>query len=289
MAIDALAGLTDEQLFSDANADEAPADTVEAEAPEAPGEQPGQTRDEATGRWATKPAAEPEAPAGTDQPARASVDDHAAMVPSWRVREINEEKRTLADRLAALEAERVNWQRQQAQARPQPVAEQPATPDPLLDPDGYKAAIREELRQERLAEVREDSLQRAAESNPDEFKEAYAAAQKAVDPALRARMQGSRDPGKTLLEWHRENKTRAEVGSDPNAYFDKRLEAYLADAANQAKLLERIRGGIQPAGNGKPAPTSLPPSLTRATSAAVAHTADDDDISDDGLWRHANA
>jgi hypothetical protein len=35
MAIEALEGLTDEQLFSEANADEAPAETVVVEAPEA--------------------------------------------------------------------------------------------------------------------------------------------------------------------------------------------------------------------------------------------------------------
>jgi hypothetical protein len=124
-----------------------------------------------------------------------------------------------------------------------------------------------------------------------EFEEAYAAAQKQIDPALKARMQQSRDPGETLIQWHRENKTRAEVGNDPNAYFDKRFEAYLSDPANQAKVLERIRGGVQPsnpAGNRQPSPTNLPPSLTRV-AAAVDNTAEDNDISNDGLWRHANA
>ena len=107
-------------------------------------------------------------------------------------------------------------------------------------------------------------------------------------------MQNSRDPGETLMQWHRENKTRAEVGNDPNAYFDKRFEAYLSDPANQAKVLERIRGGVQPsnpAGNrqGLPSPVSLPPSLTRATNASADVSADDNDISNDALWRHANA
>jgi hypothetical protein len=239
MAIEALEGLTDEQLFNEANADE--------------------------------------------ETAKAPIDDNAAMVPSWRVREINEEKRTLADRLAALEAERVNWQRQQQQQKPVEPEAKAEKPDPLLDPDGYAKYVEQRIERRMLNERREESLQRAAETNPDEFKEAYAAAQKAVDPALKARMQISRDPGKTLLEWHREQKTRAEVGTDPEAYFNKRLEAYLADQANQAKVLERIRGGIQPATNGKAPATSLPPSLTRATNAASANNADDDDVSDEGL------
>jgi hypothetical protein len=104
-------------------------------------------------------------------------------------------------------------------------------------------------------------------------------------------MQQSRDPGETLIQWHRENKTRAEVGNDPNAYFDKRFEAYLSDPANQAKVLERIRGGAQPQ-PGAPRQASavnLPPSLTRATNASADVSADDNDISNDALWRHANA
>jgi hypothetical protein len=41
MAIEALEGLTDEQLFSEANADEAPADTAVAEPASEPAEQQG--------------------------------------------------------------------------------------------------------------------------------------------------------------------------------------------------------------------------------------------------------
>ncbi len=290
MAIEALEGLTDEDLFNEANADEAPADEAAAEPAGEAEQQPEQARDDA-GRFAGKPENEPEAPAATDQPAKAPVDDNAAMVPSWRVREINDEKRALADKVAAFEAERLKWQQPAPQA--QPVAPQPKVeaPDPLLDPAGYREFIRNELREERLNERREDSLALAHRTYKAEFEEAYAAAQKQVDPVLKMKMQNSRDPGETLMEWHREQKTRAEVGTDPNAYFDKRLEAFLADPANQAKMLERIRGGAQPQ-PGAPrqaAPVSLPPSLTRATNASVITSADDDDVSDDGLWRHANA
>lgn len=277
--IEALEGVTDQDLFNGANADEAPAETPVAEVVEAPAEQP---RDDA-GRFSGKPEEKPEtvvAPA-----AKEPVDDNAAMVPSWRVREINEEKRSLADKLAALEAERSSWQRQQ-QEKPKPAEKAEDEPDPLLQPKEFRELIERRVEASILNDRREQSLSRAREANQVEFDEAYTAAQKAIDPALKARMQSSRDPGKTLLDWHRENKTRAEVGNDPNAYFDKRLEAYLSDTANQAKLLERIRGGIQPAG--KSPPVSLPPSLTRATAAAANETVDND-ISNDGLWRHANA
>jgi hypothetical protein len=279
-------GLSDQELFDEANADEVAADEAVVEAPEAPVEQEPH-RDE-QGRFASKEEEQP-APAAAEQPAPPPVDDNAAMVPSWRVREINEEKRVLADRLAAIEAERSKWQQPRA-PQPPPVAQEKAEPpDPLLDPVGYREFIRNELREERLNERREESLAKAHEDHGKEFEEAYAAAQQAVDPALKARMQQSRDPGKTLIQWHRERKTMAEVGTDPNAFFEKRFEAYLADPANQAKVLERIRGGaqeqLQQPGT---KPVYHAPSLTRATNASAATSADDNDISDDGLWRHAN-
>jgi len=284
MTIEALEGVSDQELFDDANADEV-TETTETPEPEAKEQQP-ETPAAATAETETK--------AATDQQARTPVDDNAAQVPSWRVREINDEKRVLAEKVAALEAERLNWQRQpQPAAQPAPqVAAPPARPDPLLDPEGYAAAVREEVRQEMLNERREASLANAHKTYKTEFEEAYAAAQKAVDPALKARMQQSRDPGETLIAWHREQKTRAEVGDDPNAYFQKKLDAWLADPANQAKVIERARGTAtqQPGQTRQAAPAvSLPPSLTRATNASSDVSADDNDISDDGLWRHANA
>lgn len=285
MAIEALEGLTDEELFSDANSDDAPAEEVIAEPTPEPEVQPEQPLAEA-------PEA-PEAPVATDPPARTPVDDNAPQVPSWRVREINEEKRQIAaenERMKAELAQLRQAQPPQPRQQPQPAAA-PARPDPLLDPEGYANAIRQELREERLNEQREDSLLRAREANQSEFDEAYAAAQKAVDPALKARMQSSRDPGKTLIEWHREQKTRAEVGTDLNAFRQREQERLLSDPAFLAKAIEKARAAAQPATQpGKtPSATSLPPSLTRATNASTITSADDDDVSDSGLWRHANA
>jgi hypothetical protein len=285
MAIEALEGVTDEELFNDANSDEAPAEEVVAEPAEVT--EQSQARDE-QGKFAAKA----DEPAATDQPVKTQVDDNAPQVPSWRVREINDEKLVLANKVAALEAERTQWQRQQPRAQVEPPAPARAeAPDPLLDPKGHEKYMDEKFEEKLLNFQRETSLAQAHRTYKTEFEEAYAAAQKHIDPALKARMQQSRDPGETLIEWHRELKTRAEVGNDPNAYFDRRFEAYLADPANQAKVLERIRGAAQPqpgARQGAPA-VSLPPSLTRATNASSDISADDDDVSDDGLWRHANA
>lgn len=281
MSIEALEGVTDEELFNEANADEPAEETVEEPIEEIVEQE--QPRDDA-GRFAAQ--ADPPVPVATDPPAPPPVDDNAAMVPSWRVREINEEKRALSDRLTALEAERSKWQQPPA---PQPVVKA-EEPDPLLDPKAYREFIREETRQEILSDRREASLQNAHKTYKAEFEEAYASAQKQVDPVLKMKMQNSRDPGETLIEWHREQKTRAEVGNDLNAFRQREQERLLSDPAFLAKAIEKARGVAQPQPGAKaPSTTSLPPSLTRATNASTATEADDDDVSDDGLWRHANA
>jgi hypothetical protein len=286
MTIEALEGVTDQDLFDEANADEVTTEEVVTE-PQAEPEQSEQHRDE-QGRFAAQ--AEQPVTAVTEQPATTQIDDNAAMVPSWRVREIREERDATQKRLEALEAEKSKWQQPAPQASPAP-APQAEEPDPLLDPKGYKDFVLNQTREIILSERREASLLQAHRTYKTEFEEAYAAAQKQIDPVLRMKMQNSRDPGETLIEWHREQKTRAEVGNDPNAFFERRLEAYLSDQANQAKVLERIRGGAQtqPGATRQPSAVSLPPSLTRATNASTATSADDDDISDEGLWRHANS
>jgi hypothetical protein len=88
----------DQELFDHAEAVEAP-DTPDAPAAEV--EQPEPERRK------RHPKPRPKGPA---------VDDNAPLVPSWRLREINEEKRTLADNLAALEAEKATWQRPRSTA-----------------------------------------------------------------------------------------------------------------------------------------------------------------------------
>jgi hypothetical protein len=265
----------DQELFNDAEATEATDTPVAAAAETEQTEQAEPVREEVRTE------------ATTD---KAAVDDNAPLVPSWRLREINEEKRTLADRLAALEAEKATWQRQPQVQQPAPKPEEKAAkPDPLLDPDGYAAALREEVRQEVLAERREESLQRAAEAHPDEFKEAYAAARQAVDPALKARMQSSRDPGKTLLEWHRENKTKAEIGNDLTAYKQRLRDEALKDPEFRKAAMAAWQAEAQPLTNGRPN-VALPPSINGVSrSSASLSSTIGNDLSDDGLWEHANA
>ncbi|MCK1459220.1 hypothetical protein IVB34_12730 [Bradyrhizobium sp. 2] len=223
MPIEALEGITDQELFDQANADEAPADEPVAETQAEPeqSEQPSeqtQARDE-QGRFAAEKPAEVAQPVQEEQPRN-------ERIPLAEYLSEREKRQTFENELKA-ERERIAQERQEFQRRLQALEKPPAQPekverpDPLLDPEGYAKAIREEVRQEAIAERREESLQRAHKVYKTEFEEAYAAAQKQVDPALRARMQQSRDPGETLIEWHREQKTRAEVGNDLAAFRER--------------------------------------------------------------------
>jgi hypothetical protein len=263
----------DEQSLFDAAVSDEPVEVEVREVPEAP-EPEAQPRDE-QGKFA-KVEDEPEKPAA--DPEKPVIDDNAPQVPSWRVREINDEKRALAEKVAALEAERQNWQRQQA---PKPEPEKVVKPDPLLDPDGYEAYLDKKAEEKFLNYQRETSLATAHRVYKQEFEEAYAAAQKQVDPALRARMQQSRDPGETLMEWHREQKTRAEVGSDLKAYKEKLRKEALEDPEFRKAAMEAWRE--QAPANGR-SRVDLPPSLNGASRSNALLRSADGDLSDHELF-----
>jgi len=270
--------LDDQSLFNDAVSDE-PAETPIADVAEVTDKPEAEPARDEAGKFAK--ADEPEKPVEAEKPA---VDDNAPMVPSWRLREINDEKRALADRLSALESERNQWlaERQRLTAKPEP--EKAAKPDPLLDPEGYERYIEQKLEDKFLNNQRENSLQQAHKTYKAEFEEAYSAAQKNVDAALKARMQQSRDPGETLIQWHREQKTMREVGNDPNAWLEKKLEERLKDPAFLAKAVEQARGIAQPSSNGRPR-VDLPPSLNGASrSGAALRSVEGDDLSDHELF-----
>lgn len=255
--------LDESALFNDAVSDEP------AEAPETPAAEIEQ----------------PEKPEGATLEAAVEkpvVDDNAPQVPSWRVREINEEKRTAVAERDALLAEKASWQRPVEKPAPVQQAEKAAKPDPLLDPDGYAKAVRDEVREEMLADRRETSLANAHKTYKGEFEEAYSAAQKNIDPALKARMQQSRDPGETLIQWHREEKARAEVGTDLTAYKAKLRDEALKDPEFRKTAMAAWREEVPQNPGGRPR-VDLPPSLS-GTSRANASLRSDTDISDRELF-----
>jgi hypothetical protein len=284
-------------LFDSAIATDAPADDtpVVEDAPavdDKPAEQP---RDDA-GRFASKDPApvdpKPETPEAED--------DKSGQVPSWRLREISEERRQATEALATEKAQRAQLadqlatvQRQLAEMR-KPAPEKVEVPDPLLDPTGYQQHIDRTWNEKLLNQQREFDLRLTRATQPQAFDAAYAAAQQAIakgDTELQMRMQRSSTPGDTLMAWHRERQIMQEVGTDPAAYRQKLLDEALKDSTFLAKALEAAKAtatgakpGTQP--SGKPA-INLPPSLTNVARSDHVTDPDDNDVSDEGLFRYA--
>jgi hypothetical protein len=214
-----------------------------------------------------------------------------SRIPAWRREEIAAEKNRAVDeakavreQLATERSQREQLQRQLADLQKPVPKEEKAKPDPLLDPEGYTAFVKDEIRQELLAERREASLAQAHKTHGKDFEEAYSAAQKHIDPALKARMQQSRDPGETLIEWHRELKTRAEVGNDLTAYKTKLREEALKDPEFRKAAMEAWRDAATPTVNGRPR-IDLAPTLSGASRAnALLKSENQTDPSDRDLW-----
>jgi hypothetical protein len=220
-------------------------------------------------------------------------------VPSWRHREVSEEKRQLAALLESERAEKARIANELAlRDRRLAALEKPETPpevpDPLLDAAGYQQFMDRRMNERLLNQQREFDLRLTRATQPEKFDAAYAAAQQAIakgDLELSARMQRSSTPGETLMAWHRERQIMQEVGTDPAAYRQKLLDEALKDPAFVAKAVEAARtkatgATTQPAG--KPA-ISLPPSLTNVARSDHVTDPDENDVSEEGLFRYATS
>lgn len=188
-----------------------------------------------------------------------------------RARAAEAENAELKRRLDALE--RAN------QPKPAQQEEKDDVPDPLLDPKGYAKHVREEIKNELLNERREDSMKAAHDADPAAFKAAYDASMQAMqngDVSIKARMQNARDPGKELLKWHKEQRVKAEVGDDLDAYIEKKVQERIAAQARPNAQTQQT--------DGRPR-TSLPPSLNGASRANTTLKSTQDDVSDDQLFR----
>lgn len=231
-----------------------------------------------------KPDIEAAAAPVADKP---KVDDDAPMVPSWRLKEITEERRAAQAERDAFKQQRDQLAFEQQEfrrrlAQLEKPAEQPQEPDPLLNPREYREFMERRFEERLVNERREMSLQSAKRTYKEEFDQAYEAAQKFVDPALRARMQHSSDPGETLIGWFRELKIRAEVGNDPAAYRKKVGDEMLKDPEFRKRAMEAWRTEAQ--GNQSGERPMLAPSLNGISRSAAALRASQADLSDDALW-----
>jgi hypothetical protein len=263
--------VNDADLLADAFSTEAPAAEVVQPAIETPAPVTTERPRDDAGRFAPKEQAA--ATEGQDVHEKEANDAH---VPSWRLREVSEARRA-AEKLAEeasrelreLRAQVQSFQRQQQQpTQPQ------QDPDWFDDPRGATLHAVAPLQEMVLsAKMRADRLEAAFEFSKEEVSEAEkafneAAATGAIDPNEHRRINSSPNPFAAAIDWHRRNRVLSEVGTDPNAWLEKKLEERMNDPAFLQQALDRARGvASQPAQGGSPV-TRLPPSLNRASGSS---------------------
>jgi hypothetical protein len=278
--------ISNEELFNHALSDEVPEVTAEDTAQPQGQDQP---RDE-HGRFAEKAAeaqARTEATETEQKPdTKPAESKEEAQVPSWRLRELREAREAAERRASDLERQLAQFR--QKQPEPQ------QRPDLFENPDGFvKANVREEIDPitSQLNQMREFYSRTDAEREfgAEKVRAAYEAlgdGLKANDPEAvmtYQRAMQSIHPFREIANWHKQREIVSEIGGDPQAWFQKQLEAKLADDKFKAELAAKLN----PAPQEKPKPVfNVPPSLNRATASAP--TLDEGgDLSNESLFKFA--
>lgn len=253
-------GSGDDDVFDGVFDREAPQETpVETPNTETPS---GQPRDE-HGRFAPKASPQQEAQAEpqpqAEAPPQQQPDPNANRhVPLSEL--LSERKQRQEEQRLRLEAETrakvlEQMHLQQPRHQPQPQVQQPVEePDPYTDPQGWaqhqRNQVTEMIRQNRaamsqrfaVAQYGAEAVQAALTSVPNHIANGFYA--------------NSADPFGDLMEWHKEQQVRKEVGTDLEGYRKK-----IEEEVRQKVLAELKAGGA----NGQPQP-KFPGSLAAATA-----------------------
>ncbi len=227
--------------------------------------------------------------------------DH--RVPLRELLDERERRQQVQSQVQAMQqqmAQQQQYQQQQAQAQQQ----QQGMPDIFEHPEYYQNTIAEmqqyapqlqnhiqqqvnqQLAMARHEMMGEMSLMNARRKDPESYDAAWADLTKRVqggDNTWRHQVLTSQDPGETLLELHKRESTYTNVGGDPDAYVNQRIEELKQDPKFLAEVLEAAQSmGGQPSSP----KINLPPSLTKAggTGANVGNTS----ISQSDLWDEIN-
>lgn len=221
---------------------EEPAETTPpAAAPPAPAEPP---------KAVSTPAGDPPAAAAPPDPAPAIPPGHLPLAEVLSIQE--RAQKAEAEAKAARDALADFERRQAAQVKP------PALPDVLEDPQGFADYV---ANASRMAVVN-FSLDGAKARHGAAFDEAFAAVEKAGDPALARAIYQSPDPGAALMAWHKRTKLISDIGDDPDAWVRRRYQELTAGAAPPPP------GAAAPRPGAPPAPTLPTPSLGAAPGVA---------------------
>jgi hypothetical protein len=281
--------MNDEELFDSVTSHEQVEGAEQVQA-ETATEATEQTRDE-QGRFAaqTEQAQEQAGQA-------AQVADHGddAQVPSWRMRELREERDAALRRSQETE-QRLMRQITELQGR-LPKQEAAPAPDVFEDPNkflehGVSQAvnpIKSEMAQLREFYSRREAIREFGQEKVDAAYQAIAAGMQSRDPEVAAtyqRAMQSMDPFGDIVRWHQQKSIYQQIGADgPEAWFNKQLEERLAkDPAFQAKLLGQAQQQVRGTQGAAPNVVKLPPSLNKVGS-ATSTAAISGDVSDSDLF-----
>lgn len=294
--------MDDKELFSAATAPET------TEVVETPVEQPQETieqpRDE-HGRFAPKTETAPQADAAPTQQQPETVKTEATQsddgnVPSWRHRELREERDTIRRQAEEAQRQAYAFQQQVADMQRQMQALQQPKQEPVdffADPNAaFKqqvAPLEQQFAQlqaeTRLANSKALAIARHGAAAVDEMEKAVSEAMRANDPsinALKSLLATSPDPVGTGMQWYSNQRVMKETGGDIAKFREKIIADAMKDPNLQAKWLETTRGSAQPTG-ARPN-IQLPPSLNRtAGSGVTAAELNSEDMSDGALFRDA--
>jgi hypothetical protein len=282
--------MDDKEIFESATTPEVKDVTNEKETAETK----ERARDEA-GKFAKAEKVEAK-PAVTEVKPDAKAEDKSDKgnegIPSWRLKEEMDAKRRYEDenRLLRQQLAQIN-ERITKQEAPKTEA-----PEIWEDPNKWGQTITQQAispLQEELQNMRETFSRSNAEIayGADKVAEAYEAMGKDLEQMPQAqrdeiisRLKKHPHPFGEIVKWHQNNQTLSKVGNDPQKWLDAEKEKWLSDPAEQAKILERIRGSAQT----RPSVTNLPPSLNRVSSAGNGLD-DSGDLSNESLFAHATA
>jgi hypothetical protein len=266
--------------------------------PSAPEEPPQRARDPDTGQF-VKQETPPETP--SEAPKEQPEAPEEAAVPSWRLREIREERDQRSKALEEANNQLRAYQQQMAEMDRR--LREVSTPKPVEDiwqnPDGYVkqqfAPFEQQLHELRAQTLLNSSKALAiAQHGPEPVAEMEKAIEEAYqqDPGgmqrtLGSAMQNSGDPIGIAMKWYQSEKLRKEVGNDLNAYNTKLREKLLKDPAFLAEAIEAAKGQAHTNSQSQPPNIKLPVSLSKVSGSAA--SVDDNDDSNEGMWRSATA
>lgn len=270
---------TDQEIF-DQSIEEQSQNTPETPTEASEEAKAERARDE-RGRFVSAATGEPEQVEAVEAPQPEAVkpapkDEDGARVPSWRLAEEAERRRSAEQALNELRNEFQMLRMQMQQPQQAPTVPQEA-PDIFADPQAFVQNLTGTFEQ-RMNQLRlENSLRFAHHAHGEKFNEAYNEFTNYVaqsrDQATYQRVMASHDPGEALVQWHKEQSLQKELGgSDLKTFLEKQREEWLKDPAVQAKVIEAFRATQQARSPSNL--TSVPPSLSKAAAARSAHDED---------------